>query len=152
MRRYPLLTILLIVTAWIAVEITVFNLVAGWTGGLMAFLLFILKSVLGFSFVGQLIKRKLMNMGGVRVASVDPSVLRNAPLKVVGAVLLVIPGFLAGIIGLALLTPSIQTLLGARRKRAMQNPQEIDLPSNDWREMPDEPVKRIRRRKKPDLS
>jgi UPF0716 family protein affecting phage T7 exclusion len=152
MRRYPLLTGLLTVTAWIAAEMTVFNLVAGWTGGLMAFLLFILKSVAGFAFVGQMIKRKLVGMGGVRAVSIDPSSLTGATLKVIGAVLLVVPGFLAGIIGLALLTPSLRALLVRRGDYAMRDRREIDLPSADWREVPDEPVKRIRRRKKPDAS
>jgi UPF0716 protein FxsA len=152
MRRTPLLTGLLVITAWIAAEMTVFNLVAGWTGGLMAFLLFILKSVAGFAFVGQMIRRKLAGLGGVRVVSLDPSALSGATLKVIGAVLLVVPGFLAGIIGLALLTPSVRALLARRRDQSMRDPREIDLPSADWREVPDEPVKRIRRRKKPDPS
>ncbi len=157
-RRFPLLTGLIVITAWFAVEMTAFNLVAGWTGGLMAFLLFILKSVAGFVFVGQLLRRKLMGAGGIRVVSLTGSGITDASLKVLGAILLVVPGFLAGIIGLALLTPSVRLIISGRLKTAAQDPRDIELSSRDWqevsgeasREIPGEPRKRIRRPRKSD--
>ena len=99
-----------------------------------------------------MIRRKLAGMGGVSGVSISPSTLSAATLKVIGAVLLVVPGFLAGILGLALLTPSIRALLVRHRDSSRRDTREIDLSSTDWREVPDEPVKRIRRRKKPDAA
>lgn len=147
MRRFPLLTALVVVTAWIAAEMTAFNLVSDWTGGLMAFLLFVLKSVAGFVFVGQLLRRKLAGMGGIRIVSLSGAGMTHATLKVLGAVLLVVPGFLAGIIGLALLTPSVRQLIAGKVKAAAQDPRDIELSSNDWQEIPDEPRKRLRRKR-----
>ncbi|MGL4637450.1 MAG: FxsA family protein [Beijerinckiaceae bacterium] len=150
MRRFPLLTGLIVIAAWFAAEVIMFNLVASWTGGLMAFLLFILKSVAGFVFVGQLLRRKLMTTTGIKVETITGAGITHASLKVLGAVLVVVPGFLAGIIGLALLTPSVRQILAGRVRKAQQDPRDIDLSSKDWQEIPDEPRKRIRRRAKQD--
>jgi UPF0716 family protein affecting phage T7 exclusion len=150
MRRFPFLKGLIIITVWIAVEMTVFNLVAGWTGGLMAFLLFILKSVAGFSFVGQMLRRKMMNPSGFRIVSLEGAAATATSLKIVGALLLVIPGFFAGVVGLALLTPSIRALITGRVARKMENPREFDLKTDDWQEIPEFPPKKIRRASKKD--
>jgi UPF0716 family protein affecting phage T7 exclusion len=150
LKRFPFLTILILLCAWIAAEMSVFNLVSGWTGGLMAFLLFILKSVAGFVFVGKLVRHKMSNVENIRIVALDASNMSAATLKILGAVLLVIPGFLAGIIGLALLTPSVRSILAKRQSRKYADPRNIDLQAEDWREIPPEPLKRIRRRKAPD--
>jgi UPF0716 family protein affecting phage T7 exclusion len=157
MRRFPFLTILILLAGWIAAEISVFNLVAGWTGNALAFLLFILKSVAGFVFVGRLMRNKLMSMGNIKVVALDPTMLSSASLKIVGAILLVVPGFMAGVIGLALLTPSIRDLFasktGGKSGSNAENPRDFDLQSGDWQEIPPEvppeTVKRIRRKKHP---
>jgi UPF0716 family protein affecting phage T7 exclusion len=149
-KRFPFLTILFLLFGWMIAEISIFNLVAGWTGGLMAFLLFMLKSVAGFAFVGQLVRRKMQDMSNIRVVALDPTQMSAATLKILGAVLIIIPGFLAGIIGLALLTPSVRNLFAAGQKRKYANPRDIDLQSEDWREIPPETTKRIRRKKTPD--
>jgi UPF0716 family protein affecting phage T7 exclusion len=160
MRRTPFWIWLVLLAGWIAAEISVFNLVAAWTGGLMAFLLFILKSVAGFAFVGQLIRKKLAGLGTVSGVAMDATMLSGVSLKVFGAVLLVIPGFLAGVLGLALLTPSIRSVFarsvfGGGGRHKTQNPRDIDLPAGDWTEVqverkPTESAKRLRRRKTPD--
>ena len=149
MRRFSALTTLIAIAAWLAAEMTIFNLLAGWTGGVMAFLLFILKSVAGFAFVGQLIRRKLMSLTGIRIVSLDSTAATDASLKVIGAILLVIPGFLAGIVGLSFLNSSIRRLIIGRVARKMQDPRDIDLSDRDWREVPSGPTKRLRRRKYP---
>jgi UPF0716 family protein affecting phage T7 exclusion len=150
LKRFPFLSTLILICAWIAAEMSVFNLVSGWTGGLMAFLLFILKSVAGFVFVGKLIKRKMAGLQSMRIVALDPSNLSSATLKILGAVLLVIPGFLAGVIGLALLTPSVRNIFAKRQSQKHADPRNIDLQAEDWREIPPEPLKRIRRRKNPE--
>jgi UPF0716 family protein affecting phage T7 exclusion len=150
MRRFSFLTGLIIITVWIAVEIIVFNLVAGWTGGLVAFLLFVLKSVVGFFFVSQMLRRKMMNLSGFRIVSLEGSAATATSLKIIGSLLLVIPGFLAGVVGLALLTPSMRTLIAGRMARKVENPRDFDLKADDWQEISESPSKRIRRARKKD--
>ena len=113
----------------------------------MAFLLFIAKSVLGFIFVGQLLRRKLMSLSSIRVVSLDGVSATDASLKVIGAILLVVPGFLAGIVGLSFLNSSSRRLMTSGLARKMKNPRDIDLSDKDWREMPSDSAKRLRRRK-----
>ncbi|MGL5117103.1 MAG: FxsA family protein [Beijerinckiaceae bacterium] len=111
-----------------------FHLVAGWTGGLLAFLLFVLKSVAGFAFVGRLVRHKLKGLAGFRIVSLEGRAATEAGLKVLGAILLVVPGFLAGLVGLALLTPSFRGAWLRRTARRTPGPREIDLTSGDWRD------------------
>jgi UPF0716 family protein affecting phage T7 exclusion len=150
LRRFPPFFGLLAFAAWIAIEILVFNLVAGWTGGGLAFFLLVMKSVLGAMFVSRVVKQKLVNIlkrGGGAIV-LDGSDAAEAWLKGLGALLLIVPGFFAGVAGLALLNPSFRRLIMGRNARRVQNPREIELPAQDWREIPEGAPKRIRRRKK----
>jgi UPF0716 family protein affecting phage T7 exclusion len=138
--------------AWIAAEIMAFNLVASWTGGGLAFFLFIMKTVLGTIFVTRVIRQKLFSLlkrGGGGIV-LDGTRATETWLKGLGAVLIIIPGFLAGVFGLALLTPSVRRWFVGRSGVRKQNPREIDLTAQDWKEVPDGSAKRIRRRKTPD--
>jgi UPF0716 protein FxsA len=139
----PLLGLLLF-ALWIAAEIAGFNLVASLTGGGLAFFLLVMKSVLGAVFVQRVVRRKLVDLLRRGTVVIDGSEAAEAWLKGLGGALLIIPGFVAGILGLALLTPSIRRLLAGRAARRA-NPREIDLGDADWSEVPQEPAKRIRR-------
>ncbi len=126
-----------------------FNLVAGWTGGSLAFFLFLMKTVLGTLFVTRVIRQKLSGLlrrggGGIIL---DGRTASEAWLKGLGGILLIIPGFLAGVAGLALLTPSVRHWFVRRSAARRQDPREIDLSNKDWREVPDASPKRVRRRK-----
>jgi UPF0716 family protein affecting phage T7 exclusion len=138
--------------AWIAAEIMAFNLVASWTGGSLAFFLFIMKTVLGTIFVTRVIRQKLFSLlkrGGGGIV-LDGTRATETWLKGLGAFLIIIPGFLAGVFGLALLTPSVRRWFVRRSGARMQNPREIDLTAQDWKEVSDGSTKRIRRRKTPE--
>jgi UPF0716 family protein affecting phage T7 exclusion len=140
---------LLAIAAWFAVEIIAFNLVAGFTGGSIAFFLLIMKTVLGAVFVQRVIRQKLFSVlrqGSIVLDGADASAVW---LKGLGGFLLVIPGFAAGIAGLALLTPSIRRIILGRAKARKANPRDIELEAGDWREVADDPGKRIRRAKTP---
>ena len=150
MRRFSFLTGLAAIIAWVSIETIVFNLVAGWTGGLLAFLLFVSKSLAGFLFVGKLLRRKMMNLSELSVLSLQKAAVTTTSLKIFGAFLLVIPGFLAGIIGMALLTPSICTRITGLFGRKIENPRDFDLKADDWKEIPDLPSQRISRRRDKD--
>jgi UPF0716 family protein affecting phage T7 exclusion len=149
LRRFPPFFGLLAFAAWIAMEIVVFNLVAGWTGGGVAFFLLVMKSVLGAIFVSRVVKQKLFNIlrrgGGVIV--LDGSAAAEAWLKGLGAFLLIAPGFFAGVAGLALLNRTFRRLIMGRNAGRAENPREIELPAQDWQEIPEGTPKRIRRRK-----
>ena len=105
----------LVFALWIAGEIVAFNLVSGWTGGGLAFFLLVMKSVLGVVFVKRALSRKLFDMlrRGGAVYRLEGSAAVEAWLKGLGAALLVAPGFLTGVGGLALLTPSFRRWLVA---------------------------------------
>jgi UPF0716 protein FxsA len=133
--------------AWIAAEVAAFNLVASWTGGGVAFFLLVMKSVLGAFFVQRIVRRKLFSVlrqGSVVLEGADAGV---AWLKAIGAVLVIIPGFAAGLAGLALLTPTLQRWLIGRSAARRRNPRDIDLGDADWKEVAEEPKKRIRRQR-----
>jgi len=137
---------LLVFALWIAGEILLFNLVAGWTGGGIAFFLLVMKSVLGILFVKRSLTRKLFEMlrRGGAVFTLEGSAAAEAWLKGVGAALLVAPGFLTGLGGLALLTPSVRRWLLARSGARPVNPREIQLSAEEWREVSGT-TKRVRR-------
>jgi UPF0716 protein FxsA len=135
---------LLVFAAWIAAEIAAFNLVAAWTGGGIAFFLLVMKTVLGAVFVQRVVKRKLFSLlqrGAVVLEGAEAS---ETWLKGLGALLMVLPGFVTGLAGLALLTPSVRRALAGRAGRKA-NPRDIDLGEGDWREVAEEPRKRVRR-------
>src|SRR3954470_3520267 len=66
-------------------------------------------------------------------------------LTVLGGFLLVLPGFLTDILGVLLLLPLTQHLIGAalrravaRMERASGRPEVVDLPPGEWKRMPEE--------------
>ncbi len=127
---------LLVFALWIAGEIILFNLVADWTGGGLAFFLLVMKSVLGIVFVKRALTRKLFDMlrrGGI--VALEGAAATEAWLKGLGAALIVAPGFLTGLGGLALLTPSVRRWLVARSGAKPVNPREIQLSAEEWREV-----------------
>jgi UPF0716 family protein affecting phage T7 exclusion len=142
------LTGLIAFAAWIAAEIFAFNLVASWTGGGIAFFLFVMKSVLGVVFVKRLVTRKILETlrrGGGSLHVEGPAAT-EAWLKGLGGFLLIFPGFVAGLVGLALLTPSVRRWLAARGARR-ENPRDIELSAQEWREVSEPGAKRLRRKR-----
>jgi UPF0716 family protein affecting phage T7 exclusion len=111
-----------------------------------------MKMVVGTIFVTRVIRQKLFSLlrkgqGGIVL---DGRAATEAWLKGLGGFLLVIPGFAAGVAGLALLTPSVRRWFLRRSASRRPNPREIDLSARDWTEVPDASAKRIRRRKPPE--
>jgi UPF0716 family protein affecting phage T7 exclusion len=131
--------------AWIAAEIMAFNLVASWTGGGLAFFLLVMKSVLGALFVQRALRRKVVDLLRRGSVTLDGPDAVKAWVKGLGGMLLILPGFTAGFVGVVLLTPSVQRWIATRSGVKPTSPREIDLGDGDWREMPDETAKRLRR-------
>jgi UPF0716 family protein affecting phage T7 exclusion len=149
MRTRSSLTGLLAFAAWIAAEIILFNLVASWTGGGLAFFLLVMKSVLGALFVQRAVRRKLSELLLQRAVRIDGPDAVVAWIKGLGGALLIAPGFGTGLVGLALLTPSVQRFIAAKSGVTRQSPRDIDLEAADWRETPDQAQPRLPRRKSP---
>jgi UPF0716 protein FxsA len=138
---------LLAFAAWIAAEVAAFNLVASWTGGGAAFFLLVMKSVLGAFFVQRIVRRKLFSVLRQGMIVLEGADAGAAWLKAIGALLVIMPGFAAGLAGLALLAPAVQRWVVGRSAAGRRNPRDIDLGDAEWREVPDEPRKRIRRQR-----
>jgi UPF0716 protein FxsA len=128
-------------------EIAVFVAVVLKLGFLAALALTILTSLLGMSVIRHAGKTEVAR---VRSAFGERTVTRKELdgrgfLKVLGGFLLVLPGFITDILGLLLLLPQSQQLIGAalrravvRMERASGRPQVVDLPPGEWQRVPEE--------------
>jgi UPF0716 protein FxsA len=120
------------------IEIAAFVAVASTIGVLLAFALLIATSLLGSILLRHygtenLVRLKVAAGGNVEALRLDSAGLAN----ILGAFLLVLPGFVTDIIGLALLVPPIQRrILGAfglQPGRPAPRPGVVDLDPEEWR-------------------
>jgi UPF0716 protein FxsA len=125
-------------------EVAAFLLVASMTGLLTAFVLLILVSFLGILVLRQVgggsVTRLRMAGGAAEFASVT---LGRADLaQALGGVLLVIPGFITGLLGVIVVFPaSRQCLLTAIRRLfsaggRRSESQIVDLAPEEWQHLP----------------
>lgn len=131
----------------IVAEIVAFIAIVDWIGAGPAVLIGIGSTLLGaarLKRLGGAAFTRLRDVAGGRMAREDAFI--DGALDAVGAVLLILPGFITDIMGLALLAPScrewVKVRLGfttgplagsrAERVRAAQGPQTIDLEAQDW--------------------
>jgi UPF0716 family protein affecting phage T7 exclusion len=129
---------------WVALEIFLFQLVAVRLGGALTTFLFIAKPVLGALFLGARLKRLLGRGQSVfRVEFGDREAV-EALLAALGGLLLVAPGFGAGLAGLALLNGSVRRALAARMAGPLRDPRDIDLDPADWRETASRAPRKLR--------
>jgi UPF0716 protein FxsA len=125
-------------------EVIAFALVAHLTGFATAVMLLILVSL-----SGVLVLRR--SAGGVgRTASSDGTRIATFSLggfhpgRGLGGVLLVIPGFVTGILGALVMVPATRQWLWAAFSRLFvssgrpRTPDVVDLAPGDWRELPNE--------------
>jgi UPF0716 protein FxsA len=124
--------VLMGLVAWSLVEIALFVTVGSWVGVLGT-----LAIVLGSGVAGVMILRQLgvqlgqalrQNMGAGR----EP--VAHSGLVALGAVLLILPGFLTDMIGLALMVPPVRAVIIARigsRLRAATVQQTYARPQDD---------------------
>src|SRR4051812_231762 len=129
-------------------EIAVFVTVVVKLGVLAALALTILTSLAGMSVIRHAGKTEVAR---VRNALGERTVTRKELdgrgfLTVLGGFLLVLPGFLTDLLGLLLLLPLTQHLIGAalrravvmRMERASGRPEVVDLSRGEWRRVQDE--------------
>ncbi len=131
----------------IVAEVVAFIAVVDWIGAGPAVLIGLGSTLLGaarLKRLGGAAFTRLRDVAGGRVAREDAFI--DGALDAVGAVLLILPGFITDLMGLALLAPSCRDWVKARvgfstgplagpradRIRAAQGPRTIDLEAQDW--------------------
>jgi UPF0716 protein FxsA len=144
MRRQNLGTLLLL---GLVAEIVAFIAVVDWIGAAPAVLLGIASTLLGaarLKRLGGAALTRLRDVAGGRVNQEDAFI--DGALDAIGAVLLILPGFITDVVGLALLAPSCRDWVKSRvgfstgplagrhtgRVRAAAPPRTIDLETGDW--------------------
>jgi len=138
------------VIVWLLGEVCALALivhVAGWSG---AILLGVLTSLAGVVMLRQ---TGLGAARGLRRAlngeNAPEGAMLDGALAALGAVMLILPGFLSDLVGLALSAPSIRQFLAVRfgaraTKVGMQRDGVIELSPEDWRRVDDRPESRDR--------
>jgi len=129
------------------VEIALFVVVVVKLGVLAALALTILTSLAGMAVIrraGQTDVARVRSAFGERTITRKQLDGRGF-LTVLGGFLLVLPGFLTDLLGLLLLLPLTQHVIGAalrravaRAERASGRPEVVDLPPGEWRRIPEE--------------
>ncbi len=124
---------------WILAELSVFGMIASAIGLPGAIALTLIFSLLGLALLRRLggQARQLFQTVAENPAHalrLSPLTLRSGALAALGAILLVIPGFLSDCVGLALLLPSWRHQELAAKPR---DPNVIDLTPQDWHRIGD---------------
>jgi UPF0716 protein FxsA len=142
--QIPAGSLKLVLLAWLVSEIVVFSLAAKVLGLGLTVLLTVGSSILGVALLRRLgveaAQHLRRTMGG---AGADSGVVVDGTLTAIGALLLIIPGFVSDAIGLALAAPSIRQAIAARfvaparsdRSKPVgrkTQPDVIDLSPEDW--------------------
>lgn len=142
----------ILLLGWLLLEIALLQLVAariGW-GATLAFLS--IKGGAGLILVGYMTLRgfsKLKSMARRKPDAPDPGITGlgtvsglGAVFGVISGILITLPGLIPPLLGIVLLSPSVQGGLlrrfsgaGKRAGRATSPPREIDLESGEWREI-----------------
>ena len=133
-RRPPLLLGLFLM--WTLAEIVTFMLVVRQIGWLGAILLQVLVSLIGFRLLRELGLQAGQHLARVleRDIPADGAVLHGM-LAALGAVLMVMPGFVSDLAGMALSAPSMRQMLARRfggMARRHSAPDMIDLAPHEW--------------------
>jgi UPF0716 protein FxsA len=119
-RRSRLRTFLpLGVAAWVVLEIWLLTVVAGAASGLAVFLLLLAGVVLGSVVVKRAGRRAFQNLNEALQRGGSPSGGSGNGFVMLGGLLLMIPGLVSDVIGLALLIPPVQKALGKRAERSL---------------------------------
>lgn len=132
--------ILLAILALPFAEIAAFWLVADVIGFLAAFLLLLASSLAGILILSWLGRKLLEKVIGnlqdqrIHIAEVRPGTV----FTVIGALLLALPGFVTGAVGLLLLLPAVQRHLGAHATAASAASSDgiVDLEDDEWTRVP----------------
>ncbi len=135
-----------------AAELICFVLVAAAVGWLWAGLLLVMTSALGIALLRQSGGRDLTRLADALRDNGLAALQLSTPgvARMLGAALLVIPGFLTDVLGAALLVPTSRRWIGGWLVKAVRRPQQdprvIELAPGEWHQLT-EPERSRRRRK-----
>ncbi len=137
----------LLAIAYVVGEFLTFGWVSDSIGFFPAFMLALGKSIAGFMILGAFMRKMLTSLAqnGGGILRMQGS---GIGLRLLGALFLVLPGFLSGIIALALLLPGIRDLFANGPQRKSPDG-VIELSADDWREVEDGNVDRRKKLRKP---
>jgi UPF0716 protein FxsA len=137
-------------------EIGVFIVMVLSVGWLWTLALFLATSLIGVLLLRHSGRQKLnefraaLAQDGVRAIHLESPGL--APM--LGGILLVLPGFITDVLGAALVLPPVRRWAGAAIGRALRErrrdphaPAVIDLPPDQWKELPKAKIEDRRRRR-----
>ena len=134
--------------AWMVLEILAFSLVAHWIGAPRAILLGVITSLLGLTLLRRAGTSALMklrgSLGDRPLAEGSGGRFLDEMLATVGALALLLPGFLSDLVGLALAIPALRERAARRLagkssswfaagSAPRRGPSTIDLDPEDWR-------------------
>ncbi len=144
-RRPGPITIAILV--WLVAEILAFSFVVSKLGMAGALLLGLGTTVIGFAALKRLSADAMANLRKrMDNAGTQPGNFLDGTLTALGAVFLILPGFITDVAGLALLSPSLRgwlaNLFGGssvppQTRRRPASPDVIDLDESDWRQLDD---------------
>lgn len=119
-RRSRLRTFLpLGVAAWLVLEIWLLTVVAGASSGFTVFLLLLAGFVLGGAVIKKAGRRAFQNLNEALQRGGTPQRGGGNGLMMLGGLLLMIPGLISDAVGLLLLVPPVQKVLGRYTERTV---------------------------------
>ena len=139
------------IAIWIGLELLAFSLVVHTLGFLATLVLSLATTLQGLSDI----RRLLVFRGGGESKENRNGSLQDGGLSALGAFLLILPGFVTDLAGLALKSPSVRAGLARRwadmgvtrdARRSRDDPSVIDLTPHDYRNV-DQPKRPARRRR-----
>lgn len=123
-----------LIIGFVAAELYVFTLIAHRIGFIPAFLLAFVKAALGLALVSAFMRQLFAGMRrqGASILSLSGS---KVGTRLLGGILLVLPGYVSGVIGLLLVLPALRGLI--RPGAGKRPPPEgvIELEEGEWREL-----------------
>ncbi|MEV6176423.1 FxsA family membrane protein [Streptomyces sp. NPDC052015] len=115
LRRYLPLGL----AAWLVLEIWLLTVVAGAAGGFTVFLLLVAGLVLGSVVIKRAGRRAFQNLNEALQRGAPPSRGGGNGLMMLGGLLLMIPGLVSDVLGLLLLLPPVQKVVGGYAERTV---------------------------------
>jgi UPF0716 protein FxsA len=149
-------SILLAILIWLGLEVFAFAIVVHMAGLSGAILFGLLTSLTGFAVLRRIGFRAALGLrkglrGNLESGEISAQeAMLDGSLAALGAVLLILPGFVSDLIGLGLVAPSIRTWVAARLRKgkfgsAQRAPEAapsiIELSPQEWTRLEDPPGK-----------
>ncbi|MDO9442631.1 MAG: FxsA family protein [Beijerinckiaceae bacterium] len=137
--------LLLLIVAWFSAELIVLSLLVKAIGWMGVLILGAVTTLTGFLLIRSVGRKAVQTLqAGMRQGGAIEADVLGGSLRAIGAILLILPGFLTDAIGLALSLPMVSAML--RRKTTRPGPARdgaIDLDRGEWRPVAPEPPERI---------